>query len=197
MATLLEKSFDYEILERIEYLLKFFRDEQYALNTDAGFDIYLGATLPTLLNLDRPVVNIYQNSLDPEKPTTQTHAQYGAKFYIDCVAPGVENGAAPGYPVGHSDEVAYGKIDYLKYQVWTVLTALINHKFGFKNKIAGKIYPSWEYFQIENKENATVVTAGRWTFDIQYGLDLHDTEHIQELEKIFISTENYSADITY
>lgn len=197
MATLLGKPFDSEIAEKIKYLMEIFRDEQSALDPAADFDIYIGATLPTMLAGSKPSINIYDDSDSPEKPTSITYAQYRTRFNIDCVVVGAEGSTAPGYDAGHSDENAYNKLSYLKFQVYTVLTALVNHKFGFGNQVGGKNYPSWEFFQIENKENAAVVIAGRWTLDVQYGIENKDNEHVQALEEIFVDADNYSAKIVY
>jgi hypothetical protein len=197
MATLLTKPIYSEICDKIAYLVGVFRDEQKALDPTADFDIFKGRTISTQWNSDKPSINIYLNALNSTNVRSVKYSMYEGVFHIDCIAPGIEGSTAPGYVLGTSDENSNSKLVYLSYQVFTPLMALYNHKFGFGNKIGKKNYPSWQYFQIENQDNATVITGARWTFDVNFPEVPQDVEHITALETIFISSDYYQAEINY
>lgn len=189
MPSVVPRSLDDQLVDKIITILSSFSDSQAAIDPSVAFYVQRDRIRPVSYR-NFPFVNVWVESLDTERSSSsgRLYQTEIARIAIDCYA-----AAFDGDPEDFEETGSMARLYYLKEQVKYAIYSLINSDFGFDvGSIGKKKWPSWRLFQTPALLPEADVAAGRWSLEVEYFFIPEDIETV-EFKEIFVDSSRWSA----
>jgi hypothetical protein len=189
MQTLVPRGLDDKLIDKIVDILSSFSTSQSAIDPSVAFSVQRDRIRPVAYK-NFPFINVWLETLDTQKSSSsgKLYQTEIARIAVDCYASALDEDSEDSEEIG-----SMARLYYLKEQAKYAIYSLINSDFGFDvGNIGKKNWPSWRLFQTPALFPEADVTAGRWSFEVEYSFIPQDIETI-EFKEIFVDSNRWSA----